>query len=332
MVPIPFWEVLETPIHTTYKSPLETCGCGCSIAVNDWKKSNSPWVHPVATPGIHDSALQDSESGVPSARGRTANAEIASRCEGERIFFFCLPRSSNIWLWGFLFEFEAFLLMFGCFSSLSERVEKILDGSEVPKSSRWVVWVWLLWLLYLEVSGNFALKVSRLWRTSLATMATQKRCGCGLLFFSCDFHRRFWHKNQVFFGRFGAHPIHRPKVRQRREGVLGVRSEGDVQFPFLHGRWCRRYTYIIEWYREVATSYDMIKDDADDDVDSISYHVVVGHHLLLFCDMRCLRLKVLDTLVANLRKLAFTRRWMCFCLFLLARFLSMRDNCAVMLN
>ena len=52
----------------------------------------------------------------------------------------------------------------------------------------------------------------------------------------------------------------------------------------------------------------MVKDDADDDVDSISYNVVVGHHLLLFCNMRCLRLKVLDTLVASLRKLAFTRR------------------------
>ena len=97
-------------------------------------------------------------------------------------------------------------------------------------------------------------------------------------------------------------------MRQRREGVLGVRSEGDFPFPLLPGDDAEDMRTYIELYREVAMSYDMIKDDADDDVDSISYHVVVGRHLLLFCDIRCLRLKVLDTLVASLRQLAFTRR------------------------
>lgn len=318
MVPIPFWEVLETPIHTTYKSPLETCGCGCSIAVNDWKKSNSPWVHPVARPGIHDSALQDLESGVPSARGRTANAEIASRCEGERIFFFCLPRSSNIWLWGFLFEFEEFLLMFACFSSLSERVQKILDGSEVPKSSRWVVWVWLLWLLYLGSFGEFCFESFKALKDFFGEGLSQK-----VLTQKPGLFRKIWGPSN---------PQAQGATKTRR--CAGSEKRRWCPVPVLTREMMQKIycTYIIEWYREVATSYDMIKDDADDDVDSISYHVVVGHHLLLFCDMRCLRLKVLDTLVANLRKLAFTRRWMCFCLFLLARFLSMRDNCAVMLN
>lgn len=148
--------------------------------------------------------------------------------------FFCLPRSSNIWLWGFLFEFEELLLMFACFSSLSERIEKILDGSEVPKSSRWVVWVWLPWLLYLEVSGDglWSFKAFEGFRTIAGSTATilglllrqwqTKTVWLWLVVFSCDFH-----KNQVFFGRFGG-PIQSTGPRCDKDAKVCWEWEANV--------------------------------------------------------------------------------------------------------
>lgn len=195
MVPIPFWEVLETPIHTTYKSPLETCGCGCSIAVNDWKKSNSPWVHPVARPGIHDSALQDLESGVPSARGRTANAEIASRCEGERIFF--LPSQIFKHLVVRIFVWRTFVDVCMFFFTLWEGSENIgwfWSSKEFQMGGLGLASVASVFGSF----GGWALKVSRLWRTSLATVATQKRCGCRLLCFLVTFTEGFDTKTRSF--------------------------------------------------------------------------------------------------------------------------------------